>query len=88
MGTPREKAYDKKISPLMSQIIAICKKHQIPMVAQFALDDQGDGNGPLRCTTVILDEEWSPPSNMKKASQILYHGEPAEFVAITVHSEE
>lgn len=31
-----ESVYDEKISPLMTQIIAICKEHNMPMVASFA----------------------------------------------------
>lgn len=36
-----EAAYDARISPLMSQIIAICKEERIPMMASFlyARDD-------------------------------------------------
>lgn len=36
---PRERAYDEEINPLMAQIIAICKRADIPMVANFRLDD-------------------------------------------------
>ena len=31
-----ESIYDEKISPLMRQIIDICKEHNMPMVASFA----------------------------------------------------
>lgn len=30
-----EKVYDEQIHPLMDQIIAICQKHNMPMVATF-----------------------------------------------------
>lgn len=30
-----ESIYDEQIAPLMSQIIAICKRHEIPMAATF-----------------------------------------------------
>src|SRR4051812_9804430 len=33
--TAREAVYDERISPLMAQIIVICKKNKIPMVASF-----------------------------------------------------
>jgi hypothetical protein len=47
-----EAVYDEKIAPLMSQIIAICKEHEIPMVAtfQYATFDEG---GPAYCTTTL-----------------------------------
>lgn len=52
--TPREDAYDDKIAPLMSQIIALCREHEIPLVASFELDDDGqvDPPDPMRCTTI------------------------------------
>lgn len=30
-----ERVYDDEISPLMGQIIAICKRHRMPMLASF-----------------------------------------------------
>lgn len=35
MALDNEAIYDQEIAPLMSQIIDICKKHQIPMFATF-----------------------------------------------------
>jgi hypothetical protein len=43
-----EATYDEQISPLMLQIIAICKEHRIPMAATFVLNDEG-----MRCTTTL-----------------------------------
>jgi hypothetical protein len=34
-----EKIYDDQISPLMTQIIEICKEHGIPMVCEFQYSD-------------------------------------------------
>ena len=31
-----EAIYDAEIGPLMAQIIAICKRHELPMIASFA----------------------------------------------------
>lgn len=50
-----EAVYDEQISPLMAQIIAICKEHGMPMVASFAYAAQGDGEFDL-CTTYINSE--------------------------------
>lgn len=36
-----EKIYDEQISPLMQQIIEICKNHDIPMFADFQYSDDG-----------------------------------------------
>jgi len=37
----KEKIYDDQINPLMAQIIAICKKHEIPFFATFQYSDDG-----------------------------------------------
>lgn len=44
---PRERVYDEEINPLMAQIIAIAKRADIPMVANFRLD------GDLATTTAV-----------------------------------
>lgn len=67
----KEEFYDEKISPLMSQIISLCKESQIPLVADFALDWNEDDQNHLKCTTVLLDESWEPPSEMIQASKVL-----------------
>ena len=46
----REEVYDSRIAPLMAEIIAICKASKIPLIANFNLDNDGDG---LQCTTLI-----------------------------------
>lgn len=49
-----EAVYDAEISPLMTQIIAICKRENLPMFATFKLD------GDLACTSHIVPplSEW------------------------------
>lgn len=34
-GESLERVYDEKIAPLMDQIIAVCKEHEMPVVASF-----------------------------------------------------
>jgi hypothetical protein len=49
-----EAIYDEQISPLMAQILEVCKAHDIPMVASFQLTPvDEDGNGPMLCTSAI-----------------------------------
>jgi len=62
---PRETVYDEQICPLVTKIIAICKEHGIPMLADFALD------GDMQCTTAILREEDEPPPHFRKAYGVL-----------------
>lgn len=56
-----EKVYDEQISPLMSEIIGICKANGMPMVATFQYKDRPEVEGEyLYCTTVLPLEEFSP----------------------------
>lgn len=48
----KESIYDQHISPLMAQIIALCKEHEIPMVAQFQYAHSEDKGG-MYCTTTL-----------------------------------
>lgn len=43
----RELVYDTEINPLMAQIIAICKRADIPLIADFRLDSD------MKVTTAI-----------------------------------
>lgn len=53
----KESVYDEKISPLMSQIIAICQEHKINMFATFALDVDPETDNILKCTTALAIDE-------------------------------
>jgi len=37
----KEKIYDEEISPLMKQIISICKEKELPMFCAFQFNDDG-----------------------------------------------
>jgi len=37
----KERIYDKQISPLVKQIITLCKKHNIPMFCEFQFSNDG-----------------------------------------------
>ena len=48
----KEDIYDNEIAPLMKDIIAICKKHEIPMLCSFTYEyceDKGVGT----CETLV-----------------------------------
>ena len=70
----KEEVYDTFISPLMTQIIAICKEHKIATVAQFAIPTPDDNS--LCCTTVLTTKEFNAPDYMKRAVSILKNGGP------------
>ncbi|EBS1343670.1 hypothetical protein LJS90_001092 [Salmonella enterica] len=50
-----ESVYDERINPLMQQIIAICKEHNMPMVASFAYENCEE-KGRCYCTTALTFE--------------------------------
>lgn len=66
----REDVYDNQISPLMTEIIRICKEHDIPMVASFQYDDR-ESDGAALCTTVILNQDPKPCEGLLNASRAL-----------------
>lgn len=71
----KEDIYDEQISPLMAQIISICKEHKIPMCATFQYsDDEGD-NGPGYCTTT-LPFEGIASDRMKQIAQVMQPQRP------------
>lgn len=83
----REEIYDADIHPMMVKIIQICKDADIPMVADFALDDDrgSDDAEGLHCTTSIC-----PADANDKSKRISAAAEPAvksEWAAFTVHAD-
>ncbi len=60
-GYDKEQVYDEQISPLMKQIIAICKEHELTMISSFYLasEDMRD-EGDVVCTTRLLYEGNTP----------------------------
>lgn len=72
----KEAIYDEQIHPLMSKIIAICKEHQIPMVAQFQYENDEE-NGPGFCTTSL-----PLPNACDHIRNIARHLKPAGPIAL------
>jgi len=52
----KESIYDEKISPLMTEIIKICKENNIDMLASFKLDWSDENESYLKCTTLIAPD--------------------------------
>lgn len=84
-----EKVYDEQISPLMTQILKICKENRLPMVASFAYSNQDpdspdtdeDKSGLGFCTSFILPN-GRPVQNYSKAINAIKP--PPEFIAMTI----
>jgi hypothetical protein len=56
----REAIYDEHISPLMTQIIALCKAHDIPMIATFQINDDRPDGDAFMCTTSLPHKDCNP----------------------------
>lgn len=89
MENPKEVAYDAEIAPLMTQIIAVCKREKINLVATFELDplpdtEEEEDRGPMMCTTVVLEADVA--QRLKDAAHVLYDGWVAQppFMAFTI----
>ena len=76
MSFDKEDVYDHEIAPLMTQLIHICKKHEIPMLAQFQYADTEE-EGPAYCTTALPIGEASP-----RFREIAASLKPAHHVAL------
>ena len=79
MTTPKESIYDDRISPLMSQIIEICKEHKIANICHFALGWDEEEESDLACTTAMLEEDFEPTDSMLTALDEL-RPRPATFM--------
>lgn len=66
-----EHIYDEQIAPLMTQIIAICQEHGIPMIASFAYRCDAQGEYDL-CTSCLPGPDNNAPPSYIDAIDIIY----------------
>lgn len=87
-GFDKDAVYDERISPLMKQIIDICKEEEIPMLAQFFIRsaDVDPDSEDLYCTTT-LPSEGNTPDEMRRRMHIVRHGEGNSGFAMTITSK-
>lgn len=83
----KEAAYDDRISPLMAQIIALCKEHNINMAAQFSLGLDPGNDETLYCTTVINCDKTDEDGYKRTIDcrRVMYPPSPF-FAAFTITS--
>jgi hypothetical protein len=82
--TPKEALYDEQISPLMRQIITLCKEHKINMVADFSLGYDPEADETLFCTTALpkIDpDDQKGAERMMRAYQAM---RPPQLLAFTI----
>lgn len=90
MTKAKESAYDEHISPLMGQVIKLCKEHKINMAAQFALDvgDDGDDHDGhvLYCTTVLHNIDPGCAESVERMNKLrkVMHPPHPDFFALTI----
>jgi hypothetical protein len=65
----KEQIYDEQINPLLQQIINICQKHGIAMIADFAIPTEE--NKGLHVMTALGDETGRPPLPQLLAFRII-----------------
>lgn len=71
--------YDEQISPLMKQIIAICKEHKIANICTFSLD-LGEG---LTCDTFATASAYNPPEKFRECVKILKNERSSSITIMT-----
>ena len=86
MGAPKEPFYDERISPLMSQIIALCKEAKINMAAQFSLGYDDENEAPLWCTTVLHNVDPDDEEGVQRMKELRAKMYPprADFAAFMI----
>jgi hypothetical protein len=93
MTMNKEQVYDDQISPLMQQIIGICKDQGIAMMASFDIAHDGEGpNGEdcsgLVCSSLLPDGDGEPnPVFMQANALIRRNGRPAPMMITTSHGD-
>lgn len=65
----KEEIYDIEIAPLMRQIVEICQRHKIAMLADFAISRED--HGPFHVLTALLAEEYEPTQTQLVALKFL-----------------
>ncbi|HDS1794045.1 hypothetical protein [Pseudomonas putida] len=85
----KEKTYDTEISPLMQQVINICREEGIAMIASFAIGHEDGGpNGEdatgLTVTTHLPDAEGQFDPRFNKSAAIIRDGAPLRGVGMQI----
>lgn len=81
----KENIYDNEISPLMAQVIEICQKHGIAMIANFACPNDDDLE--LQALSVVPDENGEQPTNHKEALLCIRPPRRSPLMLTTSHAD-
>lgn len=89
----KEQVYDEQISPLMLQILDICKAQGIAMMASFDIAHDGEGpNGEdcsgLLCSSLLPDGNDEPNPLFMRANDLIRRGgRPAPMMFTTENGD-
>ena len=72
----KENIYDEQIAPLMSQIIDICRKNNLPIVATFQYCNKKE-NGAAYCSTALLS--GNEDQHMRNVHKAVKASRPVAF---------
>lgn len=76
----KEAIYDAEFSPLITQLIALAKKHQMPMLLSVNYARSGEDNAD--CTTFIFTDQVRPPEGFIRARREIRRN--PNFMAFTI----
>ncbi len=77
-----ESVYDNEIAPLMTQILAICKRERMPMMASFQYRD--DDDGAALCTSHL---QWPERSSDCFREAVRVFRRPLSIMAMTITTD-
>ena len=89
MSAPKEPFYDERISPLMKQVIELCKEARVNFAAQFSLGYDEETDSTLFCTTVVHDVDPADEKGverMQELRRVMFPPEP-RLLAFTIVSK-
>ena len=66
-----EHVYDEQIAPLMSQIIDICKAHELPMFATFLYANDSESEDHRFCSYFLLFNAREIPDELGSLPRIM-----------------
>lgn len=81
----KEDIYDNEISPLMAQVIKICQKHGIAMLANFACPNDDDAS--VQALSLVPDENGKHPANHKEALYCIRPSSRPPMMLTTSHAD-
>lgn len=86
MTKTKENIYDEQISPLMQQVIDICREHKIAMVFSAHLPDEEQDS--LYCTTLLPGDNDEPNPKFTATAKMIRGDRPSIGLGIrTTHAD-